>query len=203
MKLYSENKMKRSDLEKYLQNSLETAESVLLNLKRASELIRDFKQVAADQSAEEKRAFYVKNYVDKVLSSMESEISRRDVDVKINCERNLMIESYPLALSRILRNLVENSIHHGFEGRNGGAISVNITTVNREVYIEYSDDGTGIDKDIQGKIFDPFFTTKRGNGHTGLGLNVVYNLVTQTLKGSIKCESEKGSGAAFIIIFPI
>ena len=53
------------------------------------------------------------------------------------------------------------------------------------------------------RIFDPFVTTKRGQGGSGLGMHLVYNLVTQALNGSISIVSEEGQGVEFRIIFPV
>ena len=66
----------------------------------------------------------------------------------------------------------------------------------------YSDNGVGIPEDQLSKIFNPFYTTKRGSGGSGLGLSIVYNIVTQTLGGSIECGSDIGGGTTFTIIFP-
>lgn len=65
------------------------------------------------------------------------------------------------------------------------------------------DNGKGIAEEHLARVFDPFFTTKRGNGGTGLGLNIVYNLVTTQLGGEIKVESIVGTGTTFRIKFPM
>jgi signal transduction histidine kinase len=70
------------------------------------------------------------------------------------------------------------------------------------VVMEYHDDGCGMDEQVRAHVFEPFFTTKRGQGGTGLGLHIVYNLVTQALKGRIRCDSTPGQGTSFEIRLP-
>jgi signal transduction histidine kinase len=70
--------------------------------------------------------------------------------------------------------------------------------------LTYRDNGRGIPPEILPRIFDPFFTTKPGEqGGTGLGMHVVYNLVTQKLNGEIQCILAEAGGAAFQLRLPL
>ena len=69
--------------------------------------------------------------------------------------------------------------------------------------ISFKDDGIGMSPEIRAKIFDPFSTTKRGQGGSGLGAHIMYNLITQRLAGQIKCHSELEKGTEFMIKVPI
>nr|WP_286207972.1 HAMP domain-containing sensor histidine kinase [Clostridium caldaquaticum] len=195
--------MKKSDFEKYLNITNESADIILSNLQRASELITSFKQVSADQSNEEKRVFKIKEYINQILLSLKPKLKKTKINVKVNCDENLEVYSYPGALSQIVTNFVMNSLFHAFEQGQEGEIEFNIKREESNIIFIYSDNGKGINKNILGKIFDPFFTTKRGKGGTGLGLNIVYNIVIHKLKGTIECESEEGKGTTFKIIFPL
>ncbi|WP_252132087.1 ATP-binding protein [Clostridium caldaquaticum] len=201
--LYHNNSMKKSDFEKYLNITNESADIILSNLQRASELITSFKQVSADQSNEEKRVFKIKEYINQILLSLKPKLKKTKINVKVNCDENLEVYSYPGALSQIVTNFVMNSLFHAFEQGQEGEIEFNIKREESNIIFIYSDNGKGINKNILGKIFDPFFTTKRGKGGTGLGLNIVYNIVIHKLKGTIECESEEGKGTTFKIIFPL
>jgi signal transduction histidine kinase len=121
----------------------------------------------------------------------------------LNCSKNLNINSKPGPINQILINLILNSIYHAFEGREQGEITVSIMILSDQLHITYSDDGIGIDEKMKAKIFDPFTTTKRGSGGSGLGMHLVYNLVTQALDGNIQAESEKNEGVYFDITFPV
>ena len=201
--LYQTDQMKRSDLEKYLLVSDEMSQVILVNLNRSANLVKSFKQVAVDQSSEIKRSFKVKEYIHEVLLSLQPKLKKTKLQIAITCDDDLEIYSYPGALSQIITNLVMNSITHAFDENADGKITFTISLNDRKLTFNYSDDGSGITIANQAKIFDPFFTTKRAKGGTGLGLHIVYNIVTQTLGGTIECESEPGRGATFIIIFPI
>jgi signal transduction histidine kinase len=201
--LFTSSAMKKSDLERYLNLTNEGTEVILSNLARASELIKSFKQVAVDQSSEGKRKFNVREYIFQVLLSLKPKLKKTNIHIGVNCDDKLEIESYPGALSQIITNLIMNSLVHAFEEGEEGAIIFDVEKQDKNLIFTYSDNGKGISKDIIGKIFDPFFTTKRGKGGTGLGLNIVYNIITQTLEGTIECESEVGIGTIFKIIIPI
>jgi signal transduction histidine kinase len=97
-----------------------------------------------------------------------------------------------------------NSVIHGFENIEKGQIDIcaELITTNK-LKLVYRDNGIGIPSDIRKRIFDPFVTTKRGQGGSGLGMHLVYNLVTQALNGSISITSEVGSGVEFVIVFPV
>jgi len=117
------------------------------------------------------------------------------------CPGELSLTSYPGAFAQIITNLVINSMSHGFD-KEGGKISITVSIEDQEIIIEYTDDGKGIGPDIMPRIFDPFYTTDHAAG-TGLGLHIVYNLVTQKLEGTISCESEEEEGVRFEIRIPV
>ena len=130
-------------------------------------------------------------------------MKQRDIDINIDCDEKLQLNSYPGTFAQIFTNLVMNSIAHGFKKENvKGVIDILVKQEDKQLQIEYKDNGEGIPGEILPKIFDPFFTTDQSKG-TGLGLNIIYNLVTQKLKGSIKCESKNGKGVVFRIVVPV
>jgi len=200
--LHASGKMKRSDLEKYLKAAGDASASILSNLNRAADLIRSFKQVAVDQSNEEQRSFRVKDYINNVLLSLRPKLKKTEHQVKVECPADLKINSYPGAFSQIVTNLVMNSLLHGFSGIERGEIQIKFSKTDGEYLLTYSDNGVGMDANTRRDIFDPFFTTRRSSGGTGLGMYIVFNLVTQTLNGKINCESKPGKGILFTIKIP-
>lgn len=200
--LYQNGEMKRSDLEKYLSLAEESSASVLSNLERAAELVQSFKKVAADQSSEEKRAFEIKNYLEQILVSLRPQFKRTPHRVHMDCPEGLMLDSYPGAIMQIMTNLIMNSLIHGFADGLPGEIFVSVEPAGDNVVLAYRDTGVGMAQEQKERIYDPFYTTTRGSGGTGLGMNIVYNLVTQTLKGSILLETSPGQGAIFILTLP-
>jgi len=201
--LYDAGEMKRSDLEKYLSVADESATSVLTNLERAAELVQSFKKVAADQSSEEKRVFEIRSYLEQILLSLRPQFKRTPHQVFMDCPASMMLNSYPGAIMQIMTNLIMNSLIHGFADGNPGEIHILVEPAGENVVLSYRDTGVGMDKEQRERIFDPFYTTRRGSGGTGLGMNIVYNLITQTLGGSIVLETSPGNGAFFVLTIPV
>lgn len=200
--LYEKGEMKRSDLEKYLSLAEESSTSVLSNLERASELVQSFKKIAADQSSEEKLVFEVRAYLEQILLSLWPQFKATPHEVRMDCPAGLRMDSYPAAIMQIMTNLVMNSLTHGFADGRPGKVLIEAREVGGDVVLVYRDTGVGMNAEQKARIYDPFYTTTRGSGGTGLGMNIVYNLVTQTLKGSIQLETAPGQGAAFTLNLP-
>lgn len=200
---YREGEMTRSDLERYLKTACQSSEMILGNLRRAADHIQSFKQVAVDQASGDKRRFKLKEYLDEILLSLHPKLKRTTHTITVNCSDGLEIESYPGAFSQIITNFVLNSLNHGFEDKEHGHITLDIIYQNDALQLRYSDNGKGIPHEECLRIFEPFYTTKRGQGGSGLGLHIVYNLVTQRLNGHITCESMPGIGTTFLIQVPL
>lgn len=200
---YKNNSLKKSHFEEYMDACAETSTIINSNLKRAAELIKSFKQMAADQYSYEIRNFNVREYIDWIILNLKPHLKKTKHVVCVKCEDNLVITNYPGAFSQIITNLVMNSLMHGYNEEDSGKIIIDIKTDKDRLILKYSDDGNGIPNEILEKIYEPFFTSKRGTGGTGLGMNIVYNIVTQTLRGSIQCNSKIGEGTEFILNIPI
>jgi signal transduction histidine kinase len=173
------------------------------NTQRAAALVKSFKQVAVDQSSENVRSFNLRNYLDEVLLSLQPKLKGKPVKVHIDCPPDILVRCFPGALSQIVTNLVINSLLHGFDDGAHGNIEIAAAVHGETVQIDYSDNGAGMDAATLGKLFDPFFTTKRGQGGSGLGGPIIYNLVTGALGGTLKATSAPGQGLQYEIRFPL
>jgi signal transduction histidine kinase len=200
---FDAGQMKRSSLEQYMIHADEATDILLRNLKRAAELIRSFKMVAVDQSSDDRRTINLRSYIDEILISLQPNLKRTSIQVVNSCDDSITINTVPGALYQIITNFVMNSLLHGYEATEVGFIKISARVMGNDVVLEYSDDGKGIPEGDLEKVFDPFFTTKRGQGGSGLGLNIVYNLVVTTLKGTIAINSKLGSGTTFAVKFPL
>jgi len=194
--------MTKEMLEKYFVDVDESCQLIMSNLERTGDLVKNFKQVAADQVSHERRLFNLGKYLDSIVVSMSPKLRTTGQSVHITCPEGLLIDSYPGAFAQIISNFIMNSLIHAYDKRDPGTINISVTSGDESTVLTYEDNGRGIPKDIIDKVFDPFVTTRRGEGGTGLGLNIVYNIVTQTMGGTICCESEEGKGAKFVIILP-
>jgi len=199
-----ENKtLKSSQLKKFFAESDENLNIIMRNLQRAADLITSFKQVAVDQSSSQDRRFNFKGLLREVVLTLAPQLKNTNYKVEFDCPEDLIITSKPGPINQVLVNLIINSIIHGFDGREYGTISIGVVLLKNQISIQYHDDGMGIKEEIKSKIFDPFITTKRGSGGSGLGMHLVYNLITQALDGTISFESHPNAGVTFDINFPI
>jgi signal transduction histidine kinase len=194
--------LKPDDIDRFIAMADEATRIILTNLERAAGLIRSFKQVAVDQSSDERRRFGLKRYIEEVLLSLGPRLRKTPHTVTLDCPEALQVDSYPGAIAQILTNLISNSLIHAFSPDKHGHIELHLREVEGHVELVYRDDGCGMPPADLARIFDPFFTTKRGSGGSGLGMHIVFNLVTQMLAGTITVKSTVGNGVEFRIMFP-
>mgnify|MGYP000394342229 CR=1 FL=1 len=170
------------------------------NLKRAKNLIENFKKTAVDQHQIELETINIKDYYHKVVSTINSILKKKKASITITGEENINLATYPGIHAQILTNFITNSIRHGFKGIEGNHIGINIIKKGNLVEVHYQDNGVGLSKEAQKHVFDPFFTTAREIGGIGLGMSIVYNLITKKLNGQISID-KNSSGASFIYQF--
>jgi len=202
-KRYQAKELEEQHFEKFISDSKELAHSIHISLVRAAGLVKSFKQVAVDQSHEILRTFNVNEYINEVLLSLHNKVKHTQITVEVDCDKWIEVNSYPGSLSQIITNFINNSLIHAYQKDQAGKIKLKFSQHDDKLHFTYSDDGCGQEEEIVNKMFNPFFTTNRENGGSGLGLNIVYNLVTQKMKGSINVNSKPGFGTKFTIIIPI
>jgi signal transduction histidine kinase len=192
----------QADLHAALTSGRRCAELVLINLGKADHLVKTFKQVAVDQSNEVRRRIAVRPYLDEVLASLHPRLKATPHRVEVDCPADIEIDTFPGALYQIVANLVLNSLMHAFDNSRAGHIRITVSFARDVLELTFADDGKGMPEEVRQRVFEPFFTTRRGSGGTGLGLHLVYNLVTQLLRGMIVCTSSPGKGTQFTIRLP-
>jgi len=200
--LHKEQKMTEVDFNDCLTKSQEIAGVLGANLSRAANLISSFKQVAVDQTHFFAEEFDLKDYLETVISSLSPELKGSKVEVQLNIPENIHLKSFPGALAQVVINLLQNCLRHAFAKQQQGTFVIKAELVDEEVNIRFIDDGKGISPDDLPHIFKPFYTTKKGQGGTGLGLNILYNLIRQKLEGRIEVLSQVGHGTEFKVILP-
>ncbi|MEO5357386.1 MAG: HAMP domain-containing histidine kinase [Nitrospirae bacterium YQR-1] len=199
---YAEKTMTKTDLEEYFDSARESTDLILKNLYRTADLVRSFKMVSADQTSQELRKFKIKPYIEDVLLSLKPKLKKTAHKINVQCDDKIELYSYPGAYAQIITNLIVNSLTHAYDDGEAGNIKIAVFSDDTNVTLEYTDDGKGIPRENINYIFEPFFTTNRKQGGTGLGLHVLYNIVTQSLKGTIVCQSTTAKGVKFIITAP-
>ena len=196
-----EDKLSKRKFLEFSKNATHSVNLLLTNLNRASDLITSFKQVAVDQTSNKLRKIKLSKYIDEIIQSLEPKLKKTKHQIQINCPDDIIIYTHAGAIAQVITNLIINSIIHGFENIEQGTIKINISKQDKLVHIHYQDNGQGIAKDKLPHLFDPFYTTKASTGGTGLGTHIIYNLITDTLNGSINAQSIEGSGLSYDIKF--
>lgn len=199
---YELHPLKRSALETYVKTVAEASQILVKNMYLAAERTQSFKEMAVDQISGTLRRFHLKPYLDEIVLNLSPALKQAGCHILLNCPDWLEIESFPGAFSQIISNLVMNSVIHGFEQQAGGEIRLDVTCENSLIIITYSDNGKGMDQEQCARVFEAFYTTKRHQGGTGLGMNIVHNLVTRKLHGQIECASIPGGLTTFTIRIP-
>jgi signal transduction histidine kinase/HAMP domain-containing protein len=199
-----EHGLRRTVLDEFQSNTMQAADILQRNLQRAAELIASFKGVAVDRTSSQRRVFVLADVVQETLTTLAPTL--KQMPYKIDCQiaSNIHLDSYPGPLGQILSNLINNAIVHAFSQRDHGLIVIRAEMAqNDQLRLTFRDDGCGIAPEHLKRIFDPFFTTRLGQGGSGLGLNIVYNLATGLLGGTIHAESQLGSGTCFTLEIPL
>jgi signal transduction histidine kinase len=201
-KQFSERKMTQSDLDNYLIMAQKEAQLLGSNLGRISQLVDSFRQVAVNGKHQENQLFNLNQCLNDVIDSLKSKLVKNNIELQLQCDPELEITSLVNDWVSIFTNLIDNSIKHGFCHQQNGIINIQIIENNGKLELGYSDNGQGIERELLEKIFDPFFTSNIQQG-MGLGLHLVYNLITQRMSGNIQCDSQPGKGMHFFIEVPL
>jgi len=197
--------LKRSALERYTTETEEMSDAVEKNLAIAANIIGHFKQLSVDQTSENRRQFLLSNVISDTLSALGPRLRKSTHQLELDLDNSLRLDSFPGAIGQVLANLIINALIHAFNGREAGRMTLRSHLIEdgNSVEIVFTDDGAGISEAHQKRVFDPFFTTRLGQGGSGLGMHLVYNLVTSMLGGKIKLNSHLGRGTQIQLTIPI
>lgn len=204
--LYNDQKLSEEALLKHISNGKELTTAVASSLQQAVDLVNSFKNISVDQHSENGRKFNLKHYCDEIFTTFKPELRKVNASFDNKIADNITLIGSPGVFAQIFSNLIMNAIVHGFSDNNQTHKQSNkenkiviYTEQTENLIIHFCDNGKGVDADIVKKIFDPFFTTTRGTGGSGLGLNIVYNLVTQKLKGMVGVDTTDKTGFHLVI----
>ena len=199
---FEDGTMKKSDLEKFLKTGSEALDNIMKNLERSATLISNFKQLAVDQASDDVRQVNLHEYIQGILLSLKPKFKEYKHELTVDCPKGMEINISPGSLMQVITNIVTNSLTHAFPETDKGKISITAERSGKGVKLIFSDNGVGMSNEQVLKVFEPFYTTARSAGNTGLGMHLVYNLVTRALNGTIECQSSPGEGTSYEIWFP-
>jgi signal transduction histidine kinase len=195
--------LRRSRLDEFVATSHAAANQLVANLQRAGELIQSFKQVAVDRSHADRREFDLAEATDQIIASLRPALKTTAIALRVDLPPGIAMDSYPGSYGQVLTNLFLNAVVHAFPDGRAGTLSFSARALGaNDVEIAVADDGVGMTEAVKTHAFDPFFTTRRNRGGTGLGLHIIYSLVTQSLGGRLSMESAPGKGTTFRIVIP-
>lgn len=194
--------LKRSDLAEYLDAADRAGEMLVHSMQRAHDLIVNFKQVAVDQTSENRRPFDLAAIIEENLLVLQPGFKRLPHKIEVKVPAGIEMNSYPGPLGQVISNVVANAMQHAFDGVTAGVVTIAAETDGDEVRLIIADNGVGMDDAVRQHAFDPFFTTKFGKGGSGLGLHIVFNIVSGVLGGKIDLESTPGRGSRFVFTLP-
>ncbi|WP_163133737.1 substrate-binding domain-containing protein [Agarivorans sp. Alg241-V36] len=202
-KQMSAQQLTKANFEKFVADATNTSEIIISSAQRAAELITSFKQVAVDQSYEEQRKINLADYINKVLRSLQHQLKGTKVELVTQLEPNLHVFTYPGAIAQVVTNLFGNALIHGLDhGKTLGKISITLEKTAQGAQLIVGDNGKGASQETVSHIFEPFYTTARGKGGCGLGMHIVYNLITQKLQWQLHVETQVEQGFNFTIAIP-
>jgi PAS domain S-box-containing protein len=195
--------MRRSMMQTFIENFIWGTDILMSSLTRASELIGSFKRVAVDQSSDQRRTFDLQKTLQGVCLTLEPMFKNTPFTLSTDVEADIAMDSYPGGLGQLVTNFISNALQHGFEGRDRGQMTLRASMSGPgQVTLHFIDDGVGMTEDTRKRVFDPFFTTKLGQGGSGLGMNIAYNIVHDVLGGSIEVQSAAGQGTRIMVVLP-
>lgn len=189
--------LKKSDLLSYYANNRSALEMILKDLEQSAKMIEDFKLLSFNFVNKGHEKFNLGQQLEGIVAKFKVSHEDSDLRIELDCSENIFIESYPKAIYQILMNLLSNTVTHGFDSLENALVNIIVSEHENEITLKYSDNGKGISEEDYLTIYEPFYTTKRGEGHPGLGLHIVYNMVTQLLHGTIYYKNNE-----FTIQFP-
>jgi signal transduction histidine kinase len=199
--LADSGRMRKSEFAQFVSVATDASQLLTSHLARAARLVSSFKQIAADQSGDGRRVFDARVLLDDVMASLEPSLREGGHTLELVCPDGLHLDSYPGTLAQVLAALTVNSLTHGFEPGRAGRLTIRFDPLERDgIELVHADDGRGIAAEHRAYVFDPFFTTRRGAGNSGLGLHIVFNLVTARLGGTITLADAPGT--RFVVQFP-
>lgn len=199
---YKKEELTEENLLEFINLIQSVANTVHKSIKNAVVLVKSFKHISVDQHSDEKRKFNLKKYFDETVMNLKNSIKNKDIEIINDIDDSIQLYTYAGAYSQIFSNLIINSIKHAFINTKNNKIHLTSEVKDNQLILHYKDNGVGVSEKIKDKIFDPFFTTARGQGGSGLGLNIVYNLIIKKLSGTINIveeSQEKGLHLKFTV----
>jgi signal transduction histidine kinase len=195
-------KLTRTDLSEFLAGAAEMSALTTQSVTRAAALVASFKQIAVDQTSEQRRSFQLHQVVADNVAALRPSIRNDGIAMDVSIPADIACDSYPGPLGQVVTNLMQNALLHGFDEKASARVEVSAVVKAGRVYLSVHDNGRGMEPHVMTRVFEPFFTTKLGKGGSGLGLSVSHRIATSVLGGDLTVQSRVGNGSTFTLEFP-
>ena len=189
-------------MEKHGNNILEASALVERAMDRAVDIIKNFKLLQVDPNSRNLLKSNIKEFLQVHYLTRWKDKLPRNISLRLICNETLELKTDFMLLQLVLDNLTSNSLVHGFRYQQEGEITLEVRGTPSGVEILYADTGEGIPLEMAGRVFEPFFSLNKDFRSTGIGLNIVYNVVKISLEGSIRYSGDQGEGASYFINLP-
>jgi signal transduction histidine kinase len=196
-------------LQAVLESVREATDLIQKNITRAHTLVQSFKNMAVGLSTDVKETLHLSEVLVEILDLFKINARKAKLAVEFNTtltHQESTWVGYRGHLTRVILNLLTNVERYAYPDGVGGKVEIALRAEQQHkepcFVITVRDSGAGIAPENLPKVFEPFFTTGRGQGGTGLGMAIVYNLVTATLQGTIAIESAPNQGTTVRVTVP-
>jgi PAS domain S-box-containing protein len=166
---------------------------------RISEIVKGLRSYCRIAKQEEQNLIDMNDVLEESLKMVRLAVKTSEIEVTKNFQPIDKVMANLGEIQQVFTNLITNAFQ-AMDGK-GGILTLSTRSLRDSVEVKVSDNGMGIPQKYVSHIFDPFFTTKKTGEGTGLGLNIVYRIVTK-YGGAIDVESKEGLGTTFILRFP-
>lgn len=197
-----EGTIDKEGLVKYLNEIEEATFMTEREIQRVVTFVNHFKELYIDAHDQEKSLIQIDVYFKSIRKQFRSQLTKANIDFQVDFQEDLVINMSPILLNNIFKNLIKNSLEHGFKYMTFGSIKIQVIQEDDLVTIVYEDNGIGIEKEVLSNVYEPLFTTSMGQS-TGLGLNILYNTVVTSLGGQLELSSDVDEGIQFVMRFNV
>ncbi|WP_299973360.1 sensor histidine kinase [uncultured Pseudoteredinibacter sp.] len=203
---FDSGQLTEQKLKSLMKNTVNSSDLMARNIERMAQLTSRFKQSAAEELPVEKQAVYLHKILEASLATIKDTLDLHDVDIHIDCDTSVLLDSYPVVLKNVVTEILSNSLYHGFAGLNEGSsratIKIRVRQLAKNYRVSISDNGRGMSASERKQIFEPFYTSSQEAERIGLGMHSVFNWVNQILNARIICRSLPDKGTSIVLILP-
>ncbi|HEX5791917.1 MAG TPA: GAF domain-containing sensor histidine kinase [Rheinheimera sp.] len=200
-KLFHSNQLTRQQFSQSGSTIKSSIAMVNANLLRAVDLVNSFKQTAAAGNGQQAEWLTLSQFIPQVLTSVDSVLQQHQVEVQLQLPQHMEVQSFASPLAIILTRLIENACIHAFDNHQQRLIVIRASQSSDTWQLEVTDNGRGMTTDELARAFEPFFTTRRSAGAKGLGLTLVFNLVSHLLQGEVRLHNT-ATGCSVTLLCP-